>query len=52
MLNLLNDWHAVAAVTRWALMLYASYWLIALGYGLMGAAWLGAPLLPRPGDIC
>jgi len=50
MLNLLNDWHIGRALfTRWALMLYASYWLIALGYGLMGAAWLGAPLLPSAG---
>lgn len=50
MLNLLNDWHIGRPLfTRWALMLYASYWLIALGYGLMGAAWLGAPLLPSAG---
>ena len=50
MLNLLNDWHVGRPLfTRWALMLYASYWLIALGYGLMGAAWLGAPLLPSAG---
>ncbi|WP_185266113.1 NnrS family protein [Halopseudomonas xiamenensis] len=50
MLNLLNDWHIGRALfTRWALMLYASYWLIALGYALMGAAWLGAPLLPSSG---
>lgn len=50
MLNLLNDWHIGRALfTRWALMLYASYWLIALGYALMGASWLGAPLLPSSG---
>lgn len=50
MLNLLNDWHVGRALfTRWALMLYASYWLIALGYALLGAAWLGAPLLPSAG---
>lgn len=50
MLNLLNDWHVGRALfTRWALMLYASYWLVALGYGLMGAAWLGAPLIPSAG---
>lgn len=50
MLNLLNDWHVGRALfTRWALMLYAGYWLIALGYGLMGAAWLGAPLPPSAG---
>lgn len=41
MLNLLNDWHLGRALfTRWALMLYASYWLIALGYAAMGLAWL------------
>jgi len=50
MLNLLNDWHVGRPLfTRWALMLYASYWLIALGYALLGAAWLGAPLLPSAG---
>lgn len=50
MLNLLNDWHVGKALfTRWALMIYASYWLIALGYGLMGAAWLGAPLTTSAG---
>lgn len=50
MFNLLNDWHVGRALfTRWALMLYGSYWLVALGYGLMGAAWLGAGLLPSAG---
>jgi len=50
MLNLLNDWHVGRSLfTRWALMMYAFYWLIALGYVLMGAAWLGAPLLPSAG---
>lgn len=45
MLNLLNDWHVGRRLfTRWALMLYASYWLVACGYIAMGAAWLGAPL--------
>lgn len=44
MLNLLNDWHVGRPLfNRWALMLYAGYWLIALGYGAMGASWLGAP---------
>lgn len=44
MLNLLNDWHVGRPLlTRWALMLYACYWLMALGYGLMGAHWLGLP---------
>jgi len=50
MLNLLNDWHVGRPLfTRWALMMYAFYWLIALGYGFMGAAWLGVPLLPSAG---
>ena len=50
MLNLLNDWHiGRALLNRWALMMYSFYWLVALGYGLMGAAWLGAPLLPSAG---
>lgn len=44
-LNLLNDWHVGRLLfTRWALMLYASYWLLALGYAAMGLAWLGAPV--------
>lgn len=42
--NLLNDWHVGRPLfNRWALMLYGGYWLIALGYGAMGASWLGAP---------
>lgn len=50
MFNLLNDWHVGRALfSRWALMLYASYWLIALGYASMGAAWLGAPFSPSVG---
>ncbi|MGB6103704.1 MAG: NnrS family protein, partial [Pusillimonas sp.] len=50
MLNLLNDWHIGRPLfTRWALMLYASYWLIALGYAAMGAAWLGAPFTVSAG---
>lgn len=44
MLNLLNDWHIGRPLfTRWAFMLYACYWLMAIGYGLMGACWLGLP---------
>jgi len=40
-LNVLNDWHVGRPLfTRWALMLYACFWLIALGYGAMGLAWL------------
>lgn len=50
MLNLLNDWHVGKPLfTRWALMMYGFYWLIAIGYALMGAAWLGVPLLPSAG---
>jgi len=45
MLNLLNDWHVGRPLfTRWALMMYATYWLMAAGYGLMGASWMGAGL--------
>ena len=48
--NLLNDWHVGRALfSRLALMLYSSYWLMALGYALLGAAYLGAPLLPSSG---
>lgn len=48
--NLLNDWHVGRPLlSRLALMLYGSYWLMALGYGLLGAAYLGAPLLPSAG---
>lgn len=50
MFNLLNDWHiGRSLLSRWALMLYGSYWLIALGYAAMGAAWLGAPFSPSSG---
>lgn len=49
-LNLLNDWHVGRALyDRWAAMLYAVYWLMALGYGWMGAALLGLPLAPSGG---
>ena len=48
--NLLNDWHVGRALlTRWAFMLYAVYWLLALGYLLMGLAQLGAPVAPGAG---
>ncbi len=48
--NLLNDWHVGRPLlTRLALMLYGTYWLMALGYGLLGAAYLGAPILPSAG---
>lgn len=48
--NLLNDWHVGRALfTRWAFLLYAVYWLLALGYLLLGFAHLGAPLAPSAG---
>ena len=48
--NVLNDWHVGRALlSRWALMLYAVYWLMALGYALIGVAALGAPLAPSAG---
>ncbi len=38
LLNLLNDWHVGRAlIGRWPTMLYAVYWLMALGYAAMGA---------------
>jgi len=51
MLNLLNDWHVGAPLfaSRYALMMYAFYWMVALGYALMGAAWLGASLTASAG---
>ncbi len=48
--NLLNDWHVGRALfTRWAFLLYAVYWLLALGYLLLGLARLGAPAGPSAG---
>ncbi|HHF0816634.1 TPA: NnrS family protein [Pseudomonas aeruginosa] len=50
MFNLLNDWHVGRPLlNRWALLLYACYWLVALGYGAMGVAWLGAPFAVSSG---
>lgn len=50
MFNLLNDWHIGRALFyRWALILYASYWLVALGYAAIGLSMLGAPWLPSAG---
>jgi len=49
-LNLMNDWHVGRALFgRWASMLYAVYWTMALGYAWIGAALLGAPLAPSGG---
>jgi uncharacterized protein involved in response to NO len=47
-LHLLNDWHIgrPLVTNRLALMLYGGYWLMALGYGALGAAYMGAPMLP------
>lgn len=37
--NLLNDWHIGRALfNRWIFMLYTVYWLMALGYALIGLA--------------
>ncbi|HRP95966.1 MAG TPA: NnrS family protein [Rhodocyclaceae bacterium] len=37
--NLTNDWHVGRAMfQRWVLMLYAVYWLMALGYAVIGVA--------------
>ncbi|QLF92535.1 NnrS family protein [Pseudomonas sp. ABC1] len=50
MFNLLNDWHIGRPLfTRWALMMYASYWLIGLGYAAMGLAWLTGGFSPSAG---
>ncbi len=39
--NLLNDWHIGRHLfNRWIFMLYAVYWLMALGYALIGLALL------------
>jgi len=49
-LNLLNDWHVGRALFgRWASMLYAVYWTMALGYAWLGAALLGAPIAASGG---
>lgn len=49
-LNLLNDWHVGRALlSRWALMLYVVYWLMAAGYALSGLALLGVPVAPSAG---
>ena len=49
-LNLLNDWHVGRALlTRWAFMLYAVYWMMALGYGLIGLSLLGVAVAPSAG---
>lgn len=48
--GMLNDWHiGRQLLDRFSLMLYASYWMIALGYGLLGASYLGADVLPSAG---
>jgi uncharacterized protein involved in response to NO len=49
-LNLLNDWHVGRALlTRWAFTLYAVYWMMALGYGLIGLSLLGVAVAPSAG---
>ncbi|RIK94766.1 MAG: NnrS family protein [Burkholderiales bacterium] len=50
LLNLMNDWHVGRALFgRWASMLYAVYWTMALGYVWIGAALLGLPIAPSGG---
>lgn len=52
LLNLLNDWHVGRALlTRWPLMLYAVYVLMAAGYGLMGLAGLGLLAAPASAGL-
>lgn len=42
MLNLLNDWHiGRPLLNHWVFGLYSVYWLMALGYGLLGVSILG-----------
>ena len=49
-LNLLNDWHVGRALlTHWAFLLYAVYWLMALGYGAIGLSLLGVAVAPSAG---
>lgn len=51
LLNLLNDWHVGRALgQRWVLIPYLVYWCMALGYGLVGAALLGAGLPVSAGE--
>lgn len=47
LLNLTNDWHlGRVLLRRWVSILYLVYWCMALGYGVMAAAWLaGLPTL-------
>ncbi|MDP1605288.1 MAG: NnrS family protein [Rhodocyclaceae bacterium] len=50
LLNLLNDWHVGRSLfSRWIFMLYGVYWLMALGYGLIGLSLLGAGFAPSAG---
>lgn len=48
--NLLNDWHIGRHLfNRWIFMLYLVYWLMALGYGLIGLSMLADWLLISAG---
>jgi len=48
--NLLNDWHiGRALLSRWALMLYSIYWLMALGYLAIGVALLSGAFASSAG---
>lgn len=45
LLNLLNDWHVGRALlTRWPLLLYGCYVLMAAGYALIGLSLLDGPV--------
>jgi uncharacterized protein involved in response to NO len=50
MFNLCNDWHVGRALlSRWVFMLYSVYWMIALGYALIGLAVLFGLVPPGAG---
>lgn len=49
-LGLQNDWHVGRPLLgRWPALLYAVYWMVALGYAALGAAALGAGIAPGAG---
>lgn len=49
-LGLQNDWHVGRALLgRWPALLYAVYWMVALGYAALGVAGLGGAFAPSAG---
>lgn len=49
-LGLQNDWHVGRWLFgRWPALLYAVYWMLALGYAALGAAALGSSVAPSAG---